>query len=92
MRGLARNKFFCPGMSSCLKQKLIKVEISSKKGRSSPPDFQPRDKVVIQDKVSKRWNIPGVITERHIAEDGTSRRFLVEKEDRFFKYAWKISR
>ena len=36
--------------------------------------------MVIEDNVSKRWNIPGVITERRIAEDGTSRRFLVEKE------------
>ena len=61
-------------------KKLNQVEISKKKGCSSPHDFQSGDKVVIQDNVSKCWNIPGDITERCIAEDGTSRRFLVEKE------------
>ena len=61
-------------------RKLKQVEISKKKGCSSPHDFQSGDKLVIQDNVSKRWNIPGDITERRIAEAGTSRRFLVVKE------------
>ena len=53
--------------------------------------------MVIQDHLSKRWNIPGVITEKRVAEDGTSKSFLVEKNDgklvirnvRFVKYVWE---
>ena len=56
--------------------------------------------MVIQDNVSKRWNIPGVTTERRIAEDGISRSFLFEKEDgrvvirnsRFLKHSCKTPR
>ena len=62
-----------------------------------PPDFKSGDKVVIQDHLSKRWNIPGVITEKRVAEDGTSKSLLVEKSDgrvviknvRFLKHAWE---
>ena len=80
------------------KQKQIKI--SRKKGRSSPTDYEPSDKVVIQDHLSKRWNIHMVITEKCVAEDGTSKTFLLEKNDgkvviknaRFLKHAWKTPR
>ena len=41
--------------------------------------------------------IIGFITEKRVAEDGTSKSFLVEKNDgklviRFVKYAWKTPR
>ena len=63
------------------RRKQKQIEVSRRKGRSSPTDFEPGDKVVIQDHLSKCWNMPGVITEKHVAEDGTSKSFLVEKSD-----------
>ena len=76
------------------------VEISQKKGRSAPNDFEPGNRVIIQWNLSKRWNIPGAISEKRISEDGSARSFLVEKEDgrtvirnsRFIKRTWKNSR
>ena len=54
------------------------IEISRRKGRSSPSDYKPGEKVHIQDHVSKRWNIQGVISGKRMAEDGTSRSFTLE--------------
>ena len=65
-----------------------------KKGRFSPTDYEPSDKVVIQDHLSERWNIHLVITEKCVAEDGTSKTFLLEKNDGkvVLKHAWKTPR
>ena len=44
------------------KRKLKQVDIVRKKGRSNPSDYKLCDKVLVQDQLSKRWNIHGVIT------------------------------
>ena len=72
--------------------------IALKKGRSCPNDFEIGDRCVVQDNLSKRWNILATIKEKRASEDGTFRSFVVEKDDgsellrnsRFLKHQWKI--
>ena len=76
------------------------VELATSKGRSSPNDFQPGDRVYVQDIASKRWNIPGTVKEGRVSEDGSTRSFLIEREDgvellrnsKYLKHEWKNPR
>ena len=78
-------------------RKAKQVELALKKGRSAPNDFRVGDKIVIQDVLSKKWDIPGVITQARVSEDGSSRSFVIERSDgstvlrnsKFLKHAWK---
>ena len=76
------------------------MELATSKGRSSPNDFQPGDRVFVQDIASKRWNIPATVKEGRISEDGSIRSFVVERENgvellrnsRYLKHEWKNPR
>ena len=57
------------------------TEIALKKGRSCPNSFEIGDRCVVQDVLSKRWNIQGTIREKRASEDGSYRSFIVEKDD-----------
>ena len=73
------------------------TQIALKKGRSTPNDYEVGDRCVVQDVISKRWNILGTIKEKRASEDGTFRSFIVEKDDgteilrnsKFLKHQWK---
>ena len=81
-------------------RKSKQIELAQKKGRSAPNNFRPGDKFLIQDVLTKKWNLPGVITESRSSEDGSTRSFLIERGDgstvirnsRFWKHQWKSSR
>ena len=74
------------------------IKIAQKKGRSCPNDFEIGDCCVVQDALSKRWNIQGTIREKRTSGDGSFRSFIVEKDDgseilrnaQFLKHEWKI--
>ena len=73
------------------------TEIALKKGRSCPNSFEIGDRCVVQDILSKRWNIQGTIRAKRASEDGTFRSFVVEKDDgseilrnsKFLKHEWQ---
>ena len=56
-------------------------KLAEKLGRRSRDHFEPGDKVVIQDVVSLKWRVKGVIMEGRTSEDGTVRSYLVKKEN-----------
>ena len=76
------------------------TQIALKKGRSAPNDFEVGDRCVVQDVLSKRWNIQGTIKEQRTSEDGSHRSFIVEKDDgteilrnaKFLKHQWREPR
>ena len=80
---------------NCFKDK--HVEIALKKGRSCPNSFEIGDRCVVQDILSKRWNIQGTIRAKRASEDGTYRSFVVERDDgseilrnsKFLKHEWQ---
>ena len=47
------------------------------KGRSSKDSFLPKDKVVIQDHLTKRWNLKGEINDLRIADDGSTQSYEI---------------
>ena len=51
-----------------------------KLGRRSREHFQG-GKVVLQDHVSLKWSLKGVIIEGRVSEDGTVRSYVVRKEN-----------
>ena len=56
-------------------------KLAEKLGRRSKDHFEPGDKVVLQDVVSLKWRVKGIIIEGRISEDGTGRSYLVKKEN-----------
>ena len=62
--------------------------------------FSLGDRVYVQDIASKTWNIPATVKEGRVSEDGSTRSFLVEREDgvellrnsRFLKHEWRNPR
>ena len=53
-------------------RKAMQVEMALSKGRRAPNDFREGDLVVVQDLLSKKWNIPGVIKQARSSEDDTA--------------------
>ena len=58
------------------------------------------EKDVVQDMMSKKWDISETIKQARIAEDGSSRSFIIERDDgasllrnsKYIKHAWKNPR
>ena len=81
-------------------RKAKQVELALSKGRSAPNDFREKDHIVVQDFLSKKWNIPGVIKQARTSEDDSARSFVIECSDgssilrnsKFIKHAWKSPR
>ena len=81
-------------------RKARQISLAMRKGRSAPNDFRVGDKILIQDLMTKQWNIPGTITESRISEDDSVRSFIIEKSDgssvlrnaKFLKHEWKSPR
>ena len=57
------------------------MSLAMRKGRSAPNDFREGDQILIQDLMTKKWNIPGTIREARISEDDSVRSFIVERSD-----------
>ena len=49
------------------------LKLAQKLGRRSQDQFLPGDEVVLQDHVSLKWSLKGVIVEGRVSEDGTVR-------------------
>ena len=81
-------------------RKAKQVEMALSKGRRAPNDFREVDLVVVQDLLSKKWNIPGVIKQARSSEDDTARSFIIERSDgssllrnsKYIKHQWKSPR
>ena len=71
-----------------------------RKGRSAPNDFREGDQILVQDVLTKKWNIPGVVKQARISEDDSARSFIIERTDgstilrnaKFMKHQWKSPR
>ena len=82
------------------RRKARQMSLAMRKGRSAPNDFCEGDKILIQDLMTKQWNIPGTIKESRISEDDSVRSFIVERSDgsyvlhyaKFLKHQWKSPR
>ena len=82
------------------RRKARQVSLAMRKGRSAPNDFRVGDRVLIQDISTKKWNIPGSVTECRVSEDNSSRSFMIEKLDgstimrnaKFMKHEWRSPR
>ena len=57
------------------------IKLAEKLGRRSRDHFEPGDKVVLQDVVSLKWRVKGVIIKRRTSEDGTVRSYMIRKEN-----------
>ena len=76
------------------------IKLALKKGRTSADQFQPGDKIVIQDNITKRWSKKGTILETRSSEDGSAQSFKILTEDdrevirnkRFLKFEAKTLR
>ena len=74
--------------------------MAASKGRSAPNDFREGDVVVVQDMMTKKWDISGSVKQARIAEDGSTRSFIIEREDgalmlrncKYLKHSWKNPR
>ena len=81
-------------------RKAKQVELALSKGRSAPNDFREGDRIVVQDFLSKKWNIPGVIKQARSSEDDSARSFIIERSDgssmlrtsKYIKHQWKSPR
>ena len=70
------------------------------KGRSAPNDFVEGDLVLVQDMMTKKWDISGIIKQARVAEDGSARSFIIERDDgasllrnsKYIKHMWKNPR
>ena len=82
------------------RRKAKQVSLAMRKGRSAPNDFREEDQVLVQDLLTKKWNIPGVVKQARISEDNSVRSFIIEKSDgssilrnaKFMKHVWKSPR
>ena len=71
-----------------------------RKGRSAPNDFREGDHILVQDVLTKKWNIPGVVKQARISEDDSARSFIIQRTDgstilrnaKFMKHQWKSPR
>ena len=76
------------------------MSLAMRKGRSALNDFREGDQILVQDLLTKKWNIPGIIKECRVSEDNSTRRFIVQRSDgstvlrnaKFFKHEWKSPR
>ena len=57
------------------------LKLAQKLGRRSQDHFLPGDKVVLQDHVSLKWSLKGVIVEGRVSEESTVRSYVVKKEN-----------
>ena len=81
-------------------RKQKQVEMARSKGRSAPNDFVESDLVVIQDMMTKKWDISGTIKQARVAEYGSARSFIIEHDDgaellrnsKYIKHQWKNPR
>ena len=82
------------------RRKARQMSLAMRKGRSAPNDFREGDQIVVQDLLTKKWNIPGVIKQARISEDDSTRSFVIERSDgssilrnsKFIKHQWKSPR
>ena len=113
--GSPAERFFGRSPRSCLPNSLTRyvdhskliearkqkqVDMATSKGRSAPNDFREGDVVLVQDMLTKKWNISGTVKQARIAEDGSTRSFIIEREDgalmlrncKYLKHSWKNPR
>ena len=82
------------------RRKERQISLAIRKGRSAPNDFREGDQILVQDLLTKKWNIPGVIKQARISEDDSARSFVIERSDgssilrnsKFIKHQWKSPR
>ena len=82
------------------RRKARQVSLAMRKGRSAPNDFREGDHILVQDVLTKKWNIPGVVKQARISEDDSARSFIIERTDgstilrnaKFMKHQWKSPR
>ena len=110
--GSPAERFFGRSPRSCLPNSLTRyvdhsqliearkqkqVDMATSKGRSAPNDFREGDVVLVQDMLTKKWDISGTVKQARIAEDGSTRSFVIEREDgalmlrncKYLKHSWK---
>ena len=58
----------------------FQMKVAKKLGRRSVDEFKVGDLVVAQNMRTSKWTIRGKVTEARMAEDGTTRSFMVETE------------
>ena len=62
------------------KRSELQMKVAKKLGRRSVDEFKIGDLVVAQNMRTSKWTIRGKVTEARMAEDGTTRSFMVETE------------
>ena len=94
--GTPAERFFGRSPRSCLPNSLTRfvdhsrlierrkerqISLAIRKGRSAPNDFREGNQILVQDLLTKKRNIPGVIKQARISEDDSARSFVIERSD-----------
>ena len=58
----------------------VQMKVAKKLGRRSTDEFKVGDLVVAQNMRTLKWTIRGQVIEARVADDGTTRSFIVETE------------